>query len=76
MSFEGVRATIEGIATELAVAWEHVKPSEASVEFGLKLTAKAGKLTGLIVEGGGEATLLVKLTWKQAGPTAAPSPPG
>ena len=66
MSFDGVRATIEGVATELAAAWERVKPSEATVEFALKLTAKSGKLTGLIVEGGGEATLTVKLTWKSA----------
>jgi hypothetical protein len=67
LSFEGVRNTIEGIAKELAVAWQHVKPDEAEVQFGLKITAKAGKLTGLIVEGGGEATLTVKLTWKQPG---------
>ena len=70
LAFDGVRATIEGIATELSLAWERVKPSEAVVEFALKLTAKSGKLTGLLVEGGGEATLTVKLTWKQ------PAPPG
>jgi hypothetical protein len=55
LSFDGVRATVEGIATELAQVWEQVKPSEASVAFGLKLTAKSGKLTGLLVEGGGRA---------------------
>ncbi len=64
LSFDGVRATVEGIATELAQAWQKVKPSEASVAFGLKLTAKSGKLTGLVVEGGGEASLMVTLTWK------------
>jgi hypothetical protein len=65
LSFDGVRATVEGIAGELAQAWEKVKPTEASVAFGLKLTAKSGKLTGLIVEGGGEASLTVTLTWKR-----------
>lgn len=64
LSFDGVRATVEGIATELAQVWQKVKPSEASVTFGLKLTAKSGKLTGLVVEGGGEASLTVTLTWK------------
>ncbi|MGH4008552.1 MAG: CU044_2847 family protein [Pseudonocardiaceae bacterium] len=64
LSFDGVRATVEGIATELAQAWQQVKPSEASVAFALKLTAKSGKLTGLLVEGGGEASLSVTLTWK------------
>ena len=55
LSFDGVRATVEGIATELSQAWAKVKPAEASVAFGLRLTAKSGKLTGLVVEGGGEA---------------------
>ncbi|NLG22238.1 MAG: hypothetical protein GX555_12510 [Actinomycetales bacterium] len=74
LSFDGVRATIEGIATELAQTWDRVKPSEASVAFGLKVTAKTGKLSGLIVEGGGEATLTVTLTWRQ--PQAALPAPG
>jgi hypothetical protein len=73
LSFDGVRATVEGIATELAEVWDRVKPTEASVAFGLKVTAKSGKLTGLIVEGGGEATLTVTLTWKQPQPTPAPN---
>jgi Trypsin-co-occurring domain 1 len=66
LSFDGVRDTIEGIAADLAKSWEKAKPSEASVEFGLKLTAKSGKLTGLIVEGGGEANLRVTLTWRRS----------
>jgi Trypsin-co-occurring domain 1 len=70
LSFDGVRATVEGIATELSKAWEKVRPSEASVEFALKLTAKSGKLTGLVVEGGGEASLRVTLAWKQPGAAA------
>lgn len=74
LSFDGVRATVEGIATELAQVWDRVKPSEASVAFGLKVTAKSGKLTGLVVEGGGEATLTVTLTWKQS-QTVTPSAP-
>lgn len=66
LSFDGVRETVEGIATDLTKVWDKVRPSEACVEFGLKLTAKSGKLTGLIVEGGGEASLRVTLTWKRA----------
>jgi hypothetical protein len=64
LSFEGVRDTISGIGKELARAWESVKPAEASVELALKLVAKSGKLTGLLVEGGGEASLKITLTWK------------
>lgn len=64
LSFDGVRDTIQVIGEQLTAAWEKVKPSEASVEFGLKLTAKSGRLTGLIVDGSGEASLTIKLTWK------------
>jgi hypothetical protein len=64
LSFEGVRSTVSAICGELAKAWEAAKPAEATVEFALKLTAKSGKLTGLLVEGGGEASLNIRLTWK------------
>lgn len=65
-SFDGVRTAIEAVGADLAQAWERVQPTEATVEFSVKVTAKSGKLTALIVEGGGEATLAVKLTWKSA----------
>jgi hypothetical protein len=64
LSFEGVRETVTAVCKELARAWEAVKPAEASVELALKLVAKSGKLTGMLVEGGGEASLRVTMTWK------------
>lgn len=64
LSFDGARETVEGIATEFAEVWQRVRPSEASVAFGLTLTARSGRLTGLLVQGGGEATLTVRLTWR------------
>lgn len=70
LSFDGVRDTVEAIAGQLGQVWDRVKPSEASVEFGLSLTAKSGKLTGLLVEAGGSASLKVTLSWK---PPAQPA---
>lgn len=64
LSFDGVRDTVSAICRELAKAWEAVKPSEATVEFALNVAARSGKLTGLVVEGGGQASLKVTLTWK------------
>ena len=72
MSFQGVRETVTAIGAELSQAWQTIKPDEAQVEFALKVTAKSGRLTGLLVEGGGEASLKVTLTWKPA-PAAAAS---
>jgi hypothetical protein len=68
LSFDGVRDTIKAVCGQLAEAWEQVKPAEATVEFGLRLMAKAGKLTGLVVEGGGETSLKVTLTWRNEEP--------
>jgi hypothetical protein len=67
LSFEGVRHTVVAIGQELVKAWEQVKPTEASVEFALRLSARHGTLTGLLVSGGGEASLKVTLTWAKAG---------
>ena len=67
LSFDGVRDTVEAVAGQLAQVWDRVEPSQASVEFGLSLTAKAGKLTGLLVDADGSASLKLTLTWKAAG---------
>ena len=71
ISFGGVRETIEAIGMSLTRAFDRAKPDEATAEFGLAVTAKAGKLTGLLVDGEGTASLKVTLTWKRtAGPGA------
>lgn len=64
LSFDGVRDTVQAVAGELAQAWQQAKPAEATVEFGLSLTAKGGPLTGLIVAGDGSATFKVTLVWR------------
>ncbi|HKS99967.1 MAG TPA: CU044_2847 family protein [Rugosimonospora sp.] len=63
-SFDGVRDTVQAIASHLAQVWEHVKPAEATVKFGLSLTARSGKLTGLVVDGDAAASLKITLTWR------------
>ncbi|CCH73285.1 conserved hypothetical protein [Nostocoides australiense Ben110] len=64
LSFDGVVDTIRAIGRDLQRAWHEVRPDEATVEFGLDLTAKPGKLTGLLVQGEGTASLKVTLVWK------------
>jgi Trypsin-co-occurring domain 1 len=64
LSFDGVRETLEAVAGQLALAWQKVQPAEATVKLGLSLSTKTGKLTALLVEGGGQASLKVTLTWK------------
>lgn len=63
-SFDGVRDTVRAIGSQLAESLSGIAISEASVEFGLSMTAKGGRLTGLIVDGEGAASMTVTMTWQ------------
>src|SRR5260370_23686197 len=60
---EDVSETLEGIARVVRSGLEKVKPSKTTVELGIQLAVKNGKLTGLIVEGKAEASLKVTFEW-------------
>lgn len=60
----GVSETIGVVASQMQRAWAQTKPDEATIEFGIDVTAKSGKLTGILVEGEGKASLKVTLVWK------------
>jgi len=61
--FADVSGTLEGIARAVRSGLEKVTPSKTTVELGIQLALKNGKLTGLIVEGKAEASLKVTLEW-------------
>jgi hypothetical protein len=63
LSFEQVTDTIEHVATALTAALKKAKPKKASVEFGLEIAVDSGKLTALLVESGGTATIKIALEW-------------
>ena len=63
-SFDDIQNTIKAIGKTVLRAWDAVNPSEASVEFSLKLTAKSGKLTGLLVDGQTEGSLAAAVVIK------------
>lgn len=67
-TFDAVRETMHAVANEFAKVWEAVRPDEATVEFGLSATARTGRLTGLLVDGGGDATFKVTMTWRPSSP--------
>ncbi|WP_112139150.1 CU044_2847 family protein [Glycomyces dulcitolivorans] len=73
-TFEGIRRTVEAVTGELVQAWEQVRPDEATVTFGVAASLKSGKLTGLLFDAKGEASLQVTLTWKR-GAAADPAEP-
>jgi hypothetical protein len=63
-----VSGTLEGIAQAIRSGLEKVTPSKTTVELGIQLAVKNGKLTGLIVEGKADASLKVTLEWGKEPP--------
>lgn len=61
--FEAVSGTLEGIAQAVRSGLEKATPSKTTVELGIDLAVKSGKLTGLVVEGNAAASLKVTLEW-------------
>ena len=58
-----VSGTLEGVAQAIRSGLDKVKPSKTTVELGIQLAVKNGKLTGMLVEGQAEASLKVTLEW-------------
>ncbi|WP_237694670.1 CU044_2847 family protein, partial [Streptomyces sp. SID2563] len=65
---ESLHSVVTGVARSLAVPLRAVRPDEVSVEFGIELTAKAGKIVGLLADGEAKGAITVTLTWNGGGP--------
>jgi hypothetical protein len=63
ISLDSVIDTIKDLAGSIKTAIDTIAPERASVEFGVQVAVKAGKLTALLVEGSGQASLKVTLGW-------------
>lgn len=63
---------VTGVARSLAEPLRAVRPDEVSVEFGIELTAKAGKVVGLLADGEAKGAIKVTLTWNGGGPPVDP----
>ncbi|GGP53398.1 CU044_2847 family protein [Streptomyces melanogenes] len=72
---------IEGVGRSVLDAAAAVRPDEASVSFGIELSAKAGAAVAILADGEAKASLQVTLTWRladqpSATPVAPPAPGG
>ncbi|MGW5304510.1 CU044_2847 family protein [Streptomyces griseoluteus] len=75
-SVESLHSLITGVARSLSGPLSAVRPDEVSVEFGIELTAKAGKVVGLLADGEAKAALTVTLTWNGGPPEPGVTPAG
>ncbi|MGW1104991.1 CU044_2847 family protein [Streptomyces sp. NPDC002540] len=72
---ESLQAVVTSVARSLAEPLRAVRPDEVSVEFGIELTAKAGKVVGLLADGEAKGGIKVTLTWNGGGPPVDPPIP-
>jgi hypothetical protein len=63
LSLKDVADSIQEIAATIGDALKKATPRKASVTFGIEVAVQAGKLTSLLVQGSGTATLNVTLEW-------------
>ncbi|WFB85914.1 MULTISPECIES: CU044_2847 family protein [Streptomyces] len=72
---ESLHSLVTGVARSLAEPLRAVRPDKVSVQFGIELTAKAGKVVGLLADGETKAGITVTLTWNGGPPDPnAPDP--
>lgn len=65
LNFEGVTDAIEALTGAIATTINKVKPDKATVELGLDIAVKSGKLTALLVEDTGKGNIKIILQWGQ-----------
>jgi Trypsin-co-occurring domain 1 len=76
LALDDVGRSIGAIANAVTGAVVKVAPQEAEIEFGVDIGVETGQLTSLLVKGTANATLKVRLLWKndKAAGSAATAP--
>jgi hypothetical protein len=62
-AFDDVEDSIVSLSQALKGILDKIKPSSASVEFGIEIEVESGKLTALLVKGTSKANLKITLNW-------------
>jgi hypothetical protein len=68
---EDLRELVSGVAASLRDAVAAAAPHEVSVEFGVELAVKSGRIVSVLAEGEARASIAVTLTWHN--PPAEPN---
>ncbi|MEV4431537.1 CU044_2847 family protein [Streptomyces sp. NPDC049555] len=66
----GLSDVVRGVVGSLRMGLAAARPHEVAVEFGIELSAEAGKVVSLLADGSGKASVKVSLTWSERGADA------
>ena len=64
LPFEKVAAAITKISQEVSASIQKVKPTKATVKYGVEVGIEEGSLMATIVRGSGKANLEITLEWE------------
>ena len=70
----GLTDVVRGVVGSLRAGLDPQGSVEVAVSFGIELSAQAGKVIGVLADGGGKASVNVSLTWTEPGREPAPAP--
>lgn len=65
-AWDDVAQLLQQAGRVLSESLQAIKPTRATVEFGIQLAVESGNLTALLVKGTGSASLKVTLEWAGA----------
>lgn len=69
-------AQVGEVAAMIRRKLEPLAPTKATVEFGVSFSVQSGRLTSLVFEGKGDASLTVSLEWQREADGAGTAPVG
>ncbi|MDG4802374.1 CU044_2847 family protein [Micromonospora sp. WMMD980] len=61
---EGLLETVRGVARSVRAGLHEARPDTVTVEFGVTMSAKTGRVLSVLAEAGAEANLKVTLSWQ------------
>jgi Trypsin-co-occurring domain 1 len=67
LDMDQLRATVGGVSHAVRSALGRLEPDEINIEFGLELALKSGKLTSVLAEASGKASVKVSVGWRPIG---------
>ncbi|PRX15917.1 CU044_2847 family protein [Actinoplanes italicus] len=70
LDVDELKSSIHAVSAAVRTAAEDLTPDTVTVEFGLELALKAGKLVSVLAEASGKASLRVSMSWSASSPSA------
>lgn len=64
ITFDSITKHIEAMADQLLMAVKAVKPTKATIEFGVEFGLESGQITSFLVKGTGNANVKITLEWE------------